>query len=394
MRCTIAISMIKNKKQSKKSGFTLVELVIVVAVIAILAAIGYVAYGGAQDRAREAVLSSDLTSAAELLNVDRVRSGGKSFPADMSDTDNGSGLPTSADTIYYYTVNNSVNPPEFCLTGHNGMIALHITHEGKVSEGVCDGDPEPVEIEGGDEGGGAAVVEAGALMQEVTSENCPSDRVRTVDARDSRTYWVQRLDEECWMLTNLAYAGGGVATYGDTVTLSNGSSDGAATYTAAKYYVPPGANVTSGTTDPSTSTTGTGQYGYLYNWCGAMGGQLTAACANTSTPSPNSEISICPSGWRLPTGGINGEFDTLNTGVNGGSEDSDDGLRTSFLAQRGGAWGAYGAGFAGQGSDGVYWSSSQVDSSSAYGLFFGGYYADPTSGGPKNIGASVRCVAV
>ena len=136
--------MIKNKHTPKNSGFTIAELLIVIVVIGILAAIGYVAYGGAQDRAREAVLRSDLTSAAELLNVDRIRSGGKSFPEDMNSVDNSRGLPASADTVYYYTANNSVDPPEFCLTGHNGMVALHITHEGVVNKGVCDGDPEPV----------------------------------------------------------------------------------------------------------------------------------------------------------------------------------------------------------------------------------------------------------
>lgn len=146
--------MIKDKHFSKSSGFTLVELMIVVVVIAILASIGYVAYGGAQDRAREAVLRSDLTAAAELLNLDRVRGGGKSFPASLGDVDNSNGIPASADTVYYYTANNAASPPEFCLTGHNGMIALYITHEGVINEGSCDGDPDPV-AQNGDGGDGS-----------------------------------------------------------------------------------------------------------------------------------------------------------------------------------------------------------------------------------------------
>ena len=382
--------MIKNKKQSNKSGFTLVELVIVVAVIAILAAIGYVAYGGAQDRAREAVLSSDLVSAAELLNVDRVRSGGKSFPADMSDTDNGNGLPASVDTIYYYTVNNLVDPPEFCLTGHNGMIALHITHEGVIKEGVCDGDPEPVAIEGG--GSGGAIVD-GSLMQEITSANCPTTRTRAVDARDNHTYWVQKLaDGKCWMLTNLAYAGGGDNDYGDVVTLTTGG--GPSTYTDPKYYIPPGSNATSEPANPSTSTDGAGQYGYLYNWCGAMGGQPTSACSNSTSSTPDTTISVCPAGWRLPTidleGGDN-EFYNLNLAVNDGSTSTYAGLDSSWLAQRSGI--ASNGSFYSQGNYGHYWSSAQSSATFSIGLDIGGFFLNSSSGFGKNMGIAVRCVA-
>lgn len=49
-------------------------------------------------------------------------------------------------------------------------------------------------------------------MQLITSANCPATRIRAVDARDNRTYWVQATpDGKCWMLTNLAYAGGMVS---------------------------------------------------------------------------------------------------------------------------------------------------------------------------------------
>ena len=227
------------------------------------------------------------------------------------------------------------------------------------------------------------------------------------DARDNSTYWIQKLaDGNCWMLTNLAYAGGGTNTYGDVInqgtgapdtpkgTLSNGTADTANTYTEAKYYISPNANPTTDPTPPSTATDGgvntsTRQFGYLYNWCAAMGGQDTAACANATTPAPIPTTNICPAGWRLPTGGSGGEFTALNTAINGGSTSSDAGLLTSGLFQRSGNW--YGS-FYSQGSDGYYWSSTQNSATNAYSLYFSSTSVSPTDGG-KNGARAVRCVA-
>jgi uncharacterized protein (TIGR02145 family) len=211
------------------------------------------------------------------------------------------------------------------------------------------------------------------------------------------------------MLTNLAYAGGtsnsGTNTYNDVIptgngtagTLSNGTSDTAATYTEAKYYIPPGANPTTDPTPPSTATDGgvntsTRQFGYLYNWCAAMGGQDTAACANATTPTPIPTTNICPAGWRLPTGEpTTGEFAALNTAINDGKTNTDAGLIASpGLFQRSGYW--YN-GFYSHGSNGYYWSSSQYSATSAHRLYFGSTGVYPASYLNKYYGFAVRCIA-
>ena len=193
------------------------------------------------------------------------------------------------------------------------------------------------------------------------------------------------------MLTNLAYSGAGNNTYNDTKSLSNGTADTATTYTEAKYYIPPGANPTTDPTPPSTSTNGTGQYGYLYNWCAAMGGQDTAACANATTPAPVPTTNICPAGWRLPTGGSGGEFQVMNDTVYAGKADSDSSIiGAPGLFRRSGYW--YNA-FNSQGSSGYYWSSTQLSATYAHYLIFYSTGVNPAVNVNKYYGFAVRCVA-
>ena len=195
-------------------------------------------------------------------------------------------------------------------------------------------------------------------------------------------------DGKCWMLTNLAYAGGGTNSYGDTRTLTEGTVN---SYTTPHYYIPTGANPTSGTTDPSTATNGTGQYGYLYNFCAANGGQTgNGACSSSSDAAVDTSVSICPAGWRLPTGAAGEEFTILNNSLNAGRTNTDQGLREVWLGQRGGFWSS---GFTNQGSFSYYWSSSQRSAGSGLRLYFGSTIVEPHSTIVKERGFAVRCVA-
>jgi uncharacterized protein (TIGR02145 family)/prepilin-type N-terminal cleavage/methylation domain-containing protein len=366
-------------KRTIPYGFTIVELLIVIVVIAILATIAIVAYNGITARSKLGVLQSDLTNAASQLGIDNVNTG--VYPATAAAANNGAGLKASPGTTWQYTYTAGTN--SYCLTGTNSGVSYYISSDSGVAQaGACPGD-----INGGGGGGGIA---DGSPIQTITSANCPTTRTRAVDARDNHTYWVQKLaDGKCWMLTNLAYAGGGTNTYSDTKTLTNSPSS---TFTVPGYYIPTsGANVTSEPTAPSTSTSGTGQYGYLYNWCGAMGGQATAACANASIPTPDPSISVCPSGWRLPTGN-GGEYTGLNTALNGGSTSDDSGLRNAWLGQWSGYWS--GGSFGAQGSAGSYWSSSLSADAFGYRLYLSSSLVGPAYSVNKTTGIAVRCIAI
>jgi hypothetical protein len=249
----------------------------------------------------------------------------------------------------------------------------------------------------------------GTIMQTITSrDQCPTTKVYAVDARDNHTYWIQKIPNSgganidlCWMLTNLAYAGTAGPSTSDETAVSVNISDGS----AQTYYInktndnvstrpeihtnPGGTAYTTNLNPPSTATGGaTGaQYGYLYNWCAAMGGtsKNPNACGSSSS-NVSTGFSICPGGWRLPTGGSGGEFSTLYSS-------SSIGTLANLLATWLGVYsGGYLSGLSNQGSYGGYWSSTAGGTSSAYFLFFSGSSVSPSYYDSRNYGFAVRCV--
>jgi uncharacterized protein (TIGR02145 family)/prepilin-type N-terminal cleavage/methylation domain-containing protein len=381
-------------KVDSSRAFTIVELVLVIVVIGILAGITTIAWSGWRQNAAKSEVKSDLLTVASAM--ESAKNFGSGYPTSIP-----SNFSSSSNVTITYTSGDSSS---YCIDGASKAVAavtyfVSSTSKNPVS-GTCAAGGG-----GGGGGGGSGTIASGDPIQTVTNTNCPTTRTMVVDARDNHTYWVQKLaDGKCWMLTNLAYAGGGTNTYGDVKSITNGASQ-AASYTTAYYYIPTGANPTTSPTTPSTSTSGTGQYGYLYNWCAAMGVQTsTSACNGTSTPTPNLTISICPQGWKLPyentgwkgaTESAGTDFTDLNGSVNSGSTTTDAGLRSNWLEQRNGSWQS---GFSGQGTFGIYWASYSNTTLNVNAIIL---YADngsssstirPAAGVGKRDGNAVRCI--
>ncbi len=359
-------------KHKHNVGFTIVELLIVIVVIAILAAITLVAFNGMQRRAATSALHSDMRGAATQLGSINALNGSYPTNVEVSGTEL---LKKSDKTTFQYSLlaNNS-----YCLTASSerlGSDSYYISSSNtKPQEGTCAGHAI------------AGPITDGVFMQAVTSASCKAERTMAVDARDNRTYWVKKIaDGKCWMLTNMAYAGGGSNTYNDVKTIINSTNN---SQTAAHYYITPGANPTTNPTQPSASANGLGQYGYLYNWCGAMAGETGGDCTVGSNPTSSVGSSICPAGWRMPT---ISDYTALNAAVNGGSSSTNAGLLSAWLGSKGGHWNS--GDFKDQTNVGAYWSSTQSVGSEAYRLDHLGSYTG-TSSLSKHYGLAVRCVAL
>lgn len=130
--------------------------------------------------------------------------------------------------------------------------------------------------------------EAMAKMQEFSCSDLPNvgDTTILMDVRNGKSYRVGRLaDNQCWMLNELGI--------GEGAKLTSADSD-----------LPEGMTYTLGN---SVNTNSGSVAWYTF-------GTATAGWGNTSSnyvEGANSPQSICPKGWRLPTGGPNSDFSWL-----------------------------------------------------------------------------------
>ncbi len=262
------------------------------------------------------------------------------------------------------------------------------------------------------------------------------DKVRTVlvDRRNNQSYYVEKIFgyasngepngiNLCWMETNLRYAGNGTwdtvwgyiddryAASGNT-TLANQtpnpndtarpltvttSGSAAWSMTAAHIHTNPGGSTTLDTNNPRNNTT---FYGYLYNYCSAMGGQSTA-CQGTTITQPSQSPTICPAGWRLPSASPSNEFYAMtnNPGINAtNSAQGSINLRNNFLATYSGLYdsGFFVYGLASQGSVGAYYSSTIGGNATwiwALGIADTGVGGGGPNGSNKYLGYALRCVS-
>ena len=191
-----------------------------------------------------------------------------------------------------------------------------------------------------------------------------------VDTRDDNTYTVSKLaDGRCWMTQNLRIIN--------------------------KTITPADSDVTANYTIPASSLSGfdLGIYnasnayvdsdGGFYNWYTATAGTGTQAL---STHGQNTTVSICPKGWRLPTGGNGGEFKILDNSYDPSFLRS---IPVNLTLSGNVAISSRGS----QGLYGEYWSSTIYSSGSAYDLSLNASNAGPAEYYDKVNGFSVRCIA-
>lgn len=223
------------------------------------------------------------------------------------------------------------------------------------------------------------------------------------DIRDNNVYTVARLEDgNCWMTENLR-----LDPSTTTFTSSNTNSPtadfiAAAPNSASSNVLCNGddnicidevqfnANALNRELSPSHNNNSVDRswysYGVMYNWFTATAGNGTYNTSDTDVAGD-----ICPAGWRLPTGGQNGEFVTLNNLANNGSTVTDAGLvkfPDNFIYSGDFNYDAPG----GRNSYGRYWSATPDGNLNAYRL--GIVSSNPTPAGSykKWDAFAVRCI--
>ena len=251
-------------------------------------------------------------------------------------------------------------------------------------------------------------------LQEV--EECPSTlttgQVYSLkDSRDEQSYNVAKLaDGKCWLLDNLALdltsstvlsAMNSTNTNASDTTLGylkNGggtTSDKYATAAVANWtssfsYSAPLVNMGYKNTVPTDATSTAGGYkiGGYYNYCAASAGSYCYGNGTSyGTSSGNATESICPKGWRLPTGNTSGEYQAL---YNNSNYNTYANYRATLHLPLSGYF------FNGspdyRGSRGYFCSSTRNNDNDMRSLNLNTSGIYPADVGGRNVGYSVRCV--
>lgn len=225
-------------------------------------------------------------------------------------------------------------------------------------------------------------------LQNIDQSNCTSTPSIAVDTRDDHLYTIQRLDDgNCWMMENLDL---GRTTL--TTDLTSSNTNLSTTITAATFNswkkTGGGPSFTDGefiSISGTDSVSGT-DYGTLYNYYAASAGTVSGNVNRN-----NAVYDLCPAGWRLPIGTVNGEYQELYSYYN-----SFNNMRAS-IDNSGAAFALAGDFLQGtptrQGSDGIFWASTKVTDTGMSALSLRSGSAYPSSSADRNLGASIRCVA-
>ncbi|MDR1300831.1 MAG: fibrobacter succinogenes major paralogous domain-containing protein [Candidatus Nomurabacteria bacterium] len=261
----------------------------------------------------------------------------------------------------------------------------------------------------------------------------PNSTIVMIDNRNDQEYLVRKLkDEKCWMIDNLKLELENGMVLMPTTT--NVTTDIIVDFNWSNFttnhddkFVTSGYLTKTGTyntvvdsyawrqVDPSntanclnnTGASGNGNIsydsssktkcGYLYNSYAA-----TASTVDGTETAGIADGSICPAGWKLPSGqNADGDFGTLDKAYPSGTGSSHDlaSPDTQALWLSAGAWqgafgGYYSSGFGGQGSFGIYWSSSVVPGNYTIDMDFNSSRVDPGTiiNNSRDYGLAVRCL--
>lgn len=210
------------------------------------------------------------------------------------------------------------------------------------------------------------------------------------DIRDEEDYKVSKLkDGNVWMLDNLRFSDSNyIMTEYDTNIApgttwkfphANGEWKGSEQNTLVIAYF----DSTNAKNSTSHYGLGSGLIGTHYNYCAASAGTY---CYPNGQETGDAVYDVCPSGWRMPTGGTEGEYSELYAMI--GSQDED--FNVAFSSVHSGEF------VTGQlwhnGDYGGFWTSTYAEGHQMYRLFVINGKINTGSLIQRSSGFSVRCL--
>ncbi|MBR3236615.1 hypothetical protein IKF92_02970 [Candidatus Saccharibacteria bacterium] len=181
------------------------------------------------------------------------------------------------------------------------------------------------------------------------------------------------------------YAKTGIVEWTDSPTYASGRS----------YSDPLIATSGSGWSKDTTTTSygnGSGKIGVYYNFCAASAGSYCYGNGTDyGTSTGNATEDLCPSGWRMPSGGSAGEYGVLNSNYYTNTTASNIGSYQYALSTP--LSGRFYDGSAyNQGSYGNFWPSTRLNSNNMYSLYVSSSVVVPASYYDRYNGLSMRCL--
>ncbi|MBR3319969.1 BspA family leucine-rich repeat surface protein [Candidatus Saccharibacteria bacterium] len=131
------------------------------------------------------------------------------------------------------------------------------------------------------------------------------------------------------------------------------------------------------------------KYGALYNFAAASAGTYAYA---SNAGIDNAYYDICPSGWRLPTGGDSGEYKQFITdgyALSGSAGATY--IQSTLKFPLAGRFHEEGTPD-NQGTFGNYWTSTRIINQNMYAMYFSTSSVNPASDNNRRTGRSVRCI--
>ena len=156
-------------------------------------------------------------------------------------------------------------------------------------------------------------------MQDMTPAICNAvqvydddSHIQLIDIRDHEVYYIGKLrDDRCWLLDNLRLGSNDYEiplTPEDTNIATNWALPRGIT-SGFNSYTEPNINAAyKNDTNVTSYGTASGKVGVYYNYCATSGGTY---CYDENSGIGDAEYDICPTNWRMPTGGGDGEYQSL-----------------------------------------------------------------------------------